>query len=139
MTFQSKHALHAAAAVAFAAFGLTTALANDTAQSVYEAARKEGKVVLWTALDVSLHKRVAAKFNEKYPGIAVEAFKIFPGPAIERLITETKSLRIVHGYGTGQLRRAVAEFLKMHPLVSHFGPAPENQGAGGATVVELKD
>ena len=57
----------------------------------------------------------------------------------ESLITETKSLRIVHGYGTGQLRRAVAEFLKMHPLVSHFGPAPENQGAGGATVVELKD
>ncbi len=57
----------------------------------------------------------------------------------ESLITETKSLRIVHGYGTGQLRRAVAEFLKVHPLVAHFGPAPENQGAGGATVVELKD
>ena len=57
----------------------------------------------------------------------------------ESLITETRSLRIVHGYGTGQLRRAVAEFLKVHPLVAHFGPAPENQGAGGATVVELKD
>ncbi len=55
------------------------------------------------------------------------------------LITETKTLRIVHGYGTGQLRRAVADFLKTHPLVASFGPAPENQGAGGATVVELKD
>jgi DNA mismatch repair protein MutS2 len=57
----------------------------------------------------------------------------------ESLITEIKTLRIVHGYGTGQLRRAVAEFLKTHPLVAHFGPAPDNQGAGGATVVELKE
>ena len=57
----------------------------------------------------------------------------------ESLITEARSVRIVHGYGTGQLRRAVAEFLKAHPLVAHFGPAPENQGAGGATVVELKE
>jgi iron(III) transport system substrate-binding protein len=65
--------------------------AADTVAAVHEAARKEGKVVLWTALDVSLHKKVAAKFAEKFPGIAVEAFKIFPGPAIERLITESRS------------------------------------------------
>jgi DNA mismatch repair protein MutS2 len=57
----------------------------------------------------------------------------------ETLITEAKTLRIVHGYGTGQLRRAVGEFLKHHPLVASYGPAPDNQGAGGATVVELKD
>ena len=57
----------------------------------------------------------------------------------ESLITEVKTLRIVHGYGTGQLRRAVGEFLKTHPLVASYGPAPDNQGAGGATVVELKD
>jgi DNA mismatch repair protein MutS2 len=57
----------------------------------------------------------------------------------ESLITEARTLRIVHGFGTGQLRRAVGEYLKTHPLVAHFGPAPENQGAGGATVVELKE
>ena len=57
----------------------------------------------------------------------------------EALISETKTVRIVHGYGTGQLRRAVGEFLKTHPSVASFGPAPENQGAGGATMVELKD
>ena len=57
----------------------------------------------------------------------------------ETLITDSKTLRIVHGYGTGQLRRAVAEFLKAHPLVAHYGPAPDNQGAGGATIVELKE
>ena len=57
----------------------------------------------------------------------------------EAMISETKNFRIIHGFGTGQLRRAVAEFLKAHPLVAHYGPAPENQGAGGATVVELKE
>ncbi|MDQ3418488.1 MAG: endonuclease MutS2 [Acidobacteriota bacterium] len=57
----------------------------------------------------------------------------------ETLINETKTLRIIHGYGTGQLRRTVADFLKTHPLVASFGPAPDNQGGGGATVVELKD
>jgi DNA mismatch repair protein MutS2 len=53
--------------------------------------------------------------------------------------TDLRSVRIVHGYGTGTLRRAIAEFLRQHPLVSNFGPAPDNQGGGGATVVELKD
>jgi DNA mismatch repair protein MutS2 len=57
----------------------------------------------------------------------------------EAMITDARTIRIVHGYGTGQLRRAVGEFLKTHPLVAHFGPAPENQGAGGATMVELKE
>jgi DNA mismatch repair protein MutS2 len=57
----------------------------------------------------------------------------------DALVTESRTLRIVHGFGTGQLRRAVADFLKTHPLVASFGPAPENQGAGGATVVELKE
>jgi iron(III) transport system substrate-binding protein len=75
-------------------FATDAARAVDTIASLYEAARNEGKVVLWTALDVSLQKKVAAKFAEKYPGIAVEAFKIFPGPAIERLITESRGGRV---------------------------------------------
>ena len=57
----------------------------------------------------------------------------------EALLSDTRTLRVVHGYGTGQLRRAVGEFLKRHPLVANYGPAPDNQGAGGATVVELKE
>jgi len=57
----------------------------------------------------------------------------------DALLSELKSVRIIHGYGTGQLRRAVAEFLRTHPLVTSYGPAPDNQGGGGATIVELKD
>ena len=53
--------------------------------------------------------------------------------------SDLRELRIVHGHGTGQLRRAVAAFLKNHPLVERFDAAPQNQGGGGATVVVLKD
>jgi DNA mismatch repair protein MutS2 len=47
-------------------------------------------------------------------------------------------IRIIHGHGTGALRRAVAELLRHHPHVARFELAPENQGGAGATVVELK-
>ncbi|MGH9241874.1 MAG: Smr/MutS family protein, partial [Vicinamibacterales bacterium] len=57
----------------------------------------------------------------------------------ETLTTDIREVRIVHGHGTGQLRRAIGAFLKEHPLVTKFDAAPQNQGGGGATIVELKD
>jgi DNA mismatch repair protein MutS2 len=48
-------------------------------------------------------------------------------------------IRIVHGHGTGALRRAIAELLKGHPHVARFAAAPPDQGGGGATIVELKE
>ncbi|MET0645173.1 MAG: endonuclease MutS2 [Pyrinomonadaceae bacterium] len=47
-------------------------------------------------------------------------------------------VRIIHGHGTGALRRAVADLLRHHPHVARFELAPENQGGAGATVAELK-
>ena len=57
----------------------------------------------------------------------------------ETMTTDLREVRIVHGHGTGQLRRAIAAFLKEHPLVAGFDTAPQNQGGGGATIVALKD
>lgn len=48
------------------------------------------------------------------------------------------SVRIIHGYGKGILRKAIAEFLSQHPQVESFRPAPPEKGGGGATLVELK-
>ena len=47
-------------------------------------------------------------------------------------------LRIIHGHGTGALRRAIGSLLKDHPHVERFSPAPQDQGGSGATLVELK-
>jgi DNA mismatch repair protein MutS2 len=54
-------------------------------------------------------------------------------------VTDQQTLRIIHGHGTGQLRRAIAGFLRDHPLVARFEAAPADQGGGGVTLVQLKD
>jgi DNA mismatch repair protein MutS2 len=57
----------------------------------------------------------------------------------EAILSELKSVRLIHGYGTGQLRRAIAEYLHDHKYVASFASAPPEQGGGGVTVVELKE
>ena len=57
----------------------------------------------------------------------------------DTLVTDLQQVRIVHGHGTGQLRKGIAAFLKSHPLVEKYYAAPDNQGGGGATIVELKE
>ena len=57
----------------------------------------------------------------------------------ESLLTDQRVIRLIHGYGTGQLKRALAGFLQQHPLVARFATAPPEQGGGGVTVVELKE
>ncbi len=57
----------------------------------------------------------------------------------DTLVTGVQQIRIVHGHGTGALRKGLQAFLKTHPLVEKHYPAPDNQGGGGATIVELKD
>jgi DNA mismatch repair protein MutS2 len=57
----------------------------------------------------------------------------------ESLLNDQRTIRVIHGYGTGQLKRALAGFLQQHPLVAKVATAPPDQGGGGVTVVELKD
>ena len=47
------------------------------------------------------------------------------------------SVRIVHGKGTGTLRRAVHESLARHPLVKSYRLGDYGEGDYGVTVVEL--
>jgi DNA mismatch repair protein MutS2 len=56
----------------------------------------------------------------------------------EASLASLSQVRIVHGHGTGALRRAIAELLKDHPHVARFAAAPQDQGGAGATVVELR-
>ena len=56
----------------------------------------------------------------------------------EASLASLSQVRIVHGHGTGALRRAIAGLLDGHPHVARFLPAPPDQGGAGATVVELR-
>ena len=46
-------------------------------------------------------------------------------------------VRVVHGSGMGILRKALRQMLQQHPHVASVVEAPQNEGGGGATVVEL--
>ena len=47
-------------------------------------------------------------------------------------------VRIVHGSGMGILRKALRQYLQKHPQVASVSEPPQNEGGGGATVVELR-
>jgi DNA-nicking Smr family endonuclease len=49
-----------------------------------------------------------------------------------------RDLRVVHGKGTGALRRSVEAILSRHPRVRSFRTAQEDAGGWGATQVSLR-
>ena len=49
------------------------------------------------------------------------------------------SVRIIHGKGTGTLRRALHEFLRHHPHAASFRLGGDGEGGSGATIVTLAE
>lgn len=44
---------------------------------------------------------------------------------------------IIHGKGTGALRKGVTEFVKNHPQIRSYRPGNESEGGSGVTVIEF--
>ena len=54
------------------------------------------------------------------------------------VLAELPWVRIVHGKGTGQMRRAVRDALRAHPEVKSFRPGEPGEGSEGVTVAMLE-
>ena len=54
------------------------------------------------------------------------------------VLTEMSQVYVIHGKGTGTLRKALTAFLKAHPAVKGVRLGDWNQGGAGVTVVQLK-
>ena len=50
-----------------------------------------------------------------------------------------QTIRVVHGKGTGALRRFVWDYLQGHPVVKSYRLGEEGEGGDGATVVTFKE
>jgi len=56
----------------------------------------------------------------------------------EAALANQTRVRIIHGHGTGALRKGLGEFLKSHPLVQRTSFETEEHGGKAITVVELR-
>jgi DNA mismatch repair protein MutS2 len=72
-------------------------------------------------------------------GLRVEEALPLLDKAIDRAILQGRAeIEVVHGHGTGRLRKAVHGFLLNHGGVKGFHHEVQNRGGSGVTVVELK-
>jgi DNA mismatch repair protein MutS2 len=56
----------------------------------------------------------------------------------EAALANKPRVRIIHGHGTGALRKGLATFLTHHPLVQRHGSEADDRGGKAVTVVELR-
>ncbi len=54
------------------------------------------------------------------------------------LLARFSEVEVVHGRGTGALRRQVHDFLRSFPAVGQFALAPEDRGGDGMTIVTFR-
>ncbi len=55
----------------------------------------------------------------------------------QAFLTNRSEVRIVHGIGSGALRKAVADYLSTSPYCSSFHQAEPHHGGAGATIVQM--
>ncbi|MBQ7617281.1 MAG: Smr/MutS family protein, partial [Desulfovibrio sp.] len=56
----------------------------------------------------------------------------------QHLLAGFSSVEIIHGRGTGALRKALHTYLSSYPGLDHFALAPEDQGGDGKTIVYFR-
>jgi len=87
---------------------------------------------------VALSATTSVKPELHLRGLRVDEAK----PELERYLDSAylaglKQIRIIHGSGTGALRRFVREELSSHPLVESLRPGGPGEGGNGVTIAEL--
>jgi DNA mismatch repair protein MutS2 len=130
--------LELAAAATYEGHEVSTSRVSRRVKGSLENLKKQA-----TATELHLHSKDSdSKFqnNElnligKTTDEAVDLADKFLDEAFLNGFTE---VRIIHGHGTGALRKAVTQFLRDHPHVARFTPASPDKGGSGATQVELK-
>ena len=85
--------------------------------------------------NTSLNMALTLDVRGKRADVAISELAQFIDSAI---LSGRSELELVHGRGTGALRREIHLFLKTFPAVKSYRLAPEDQGGDGKTIVELK-
>lgn len=73
-----------------------TAKPASLADQLYEAAKKEGKVVWWSSYDNAISEKVAGAFQKRYPGVTVETVSLQSEQRATRALAEARAGRITY-------------------------------------------
>ena len=81
----------------------------------------------------------------QYPADEVHLRRLKVDEAIPRLdkylndafLAGLRSVRVIHGKGTGTLRQVTRQELARHPLVKSYRPGRTEEGGAGVTIAEL--
>jgi DNA mismatch repair protein MutS2 len=106
------------------------------------AASKKAETGVSRARGVTVHAAVGEKVGSSEINVigctVEEASRLVDKFLDEAALAGKQNVRIIHGYGTGALRRGLGEFLSTHPLVDTAHPEAEDRGGNAVTVAELK-
>lgn len=58
---------------------------------LYNAAKKEGRVVVWGPTDGIVYEKMQELLDKQYPGIKIESFESIPEPLVQRIIAENQA------------------------------------------------
>jgi len=113
---------------------------DDIAEVIARAADSPVKAARARGISVSLEKE-----NDSVPseinviGRTVEDATREVEKFVDRaFLAGLPRVRVVHGSGMGILRKALRQYLQKHPHVESVTEPAQNEGGGGATVVELR-
>jgi DNA mismatch repair protein MutS2 len=113
---------------------------EDIAEVVVRAAESPVKAARARGISVSLESETQAVPSEiNVIGRTVDEATREVERFVDRaFLAGLPRVRVVHGSGMGILRKALRQYLQTHPHVESIAEPPQNEGGGGATVVELR-
>ncbi len=109
--------------------------AQIEAQSSKKSQNKSNALTKQSAKEAEEMTRQRLDIRGKRADFAIMELESFLDKA---LLNSTDIVEIVHGKGTGALRKSVHDFLRSSVMVSHYEKANEDQGGDGMTLAYVK-
>ena len=116
---------------------LVNGLKIKTDLSKVEPAKKKAPVAGFVAKEVSKKSQVSTSIDLlgcRVEEALAELSLYLDGCLLQNLATVT----IIHGFGTGALKKAIWEYLKKQKYIAGYRLGDYNEGGGGVTIVEFK-
>lgn len=112
---------------------------DDIAEVIVRASESPVKAARARGISVSLEREENVPSEINVIGRTVDDATSEVEKFVDRaFLAGLPRIRVVHGSGMGILRKALRQYLQKHPHVVSVTEPPQNEGGGGATVVELR-